>query len=656
MSSSALRHVIVCLFVAGGCWAQSVDLTNLSLDDLAKVQVTSASRKAESLSTAPAAIYVLTSEAIREGGFTTLPDALRMVPGLYVAQTDDHIWQISARGFSDLYNNKMLVLVDGRSVYTPLYGGVYWDALDIPLENIDRVEVIRGPGGTLWGANAVNGVINIVTRTASQVQGSMVSASLDKDTGFTTTIRQGGEIGSKLDYYVYGRASYLQPFASRTNGYLPNRLTLPQAGLRVDWSATEKDTLTVEGGGYDGRILSTPYFSTVPMQFVTDDYNAQLRWKHTFSDRSSLDTFAYCDWYNRDQFPADGRTTCDLETQHDFEINPRNSLIWGVAFNTTKDDLPQDSFFISPIERRASVASVFAQYGFVIVPDRLRVIAGSKFEHNDYTGFEAQPQVRAVWTPAPTHTFWTAVSRAVRVPSRGEADASLHQVLPGFRPGGETLDLDIDGSHTLLPETLIAYEAGYRFQHKSFSLDLATYYNDYDRLINTRESISFLPGELVTSYRYVNQGGAQTHGAELSAQWHPIHRWALAGGLTETRGSSNALQATPKHLFNLQSQFNLTRKIDFHTSLYHYSEIPLGRIASYVVVPFQSVPEFDRLDVGGDWHLRPEWTLGIWGQDLQSPRHIETRNTLFRDGAGLVPRSVVFKLMWQSKPEKTGTN
>jgi len=655
MSSYPYWHAFVCLFLAGGCWAQSADLTDLSLDDLAKVQVTSASRKAESLSTAPAAIYVLTSDAIRDSGFTTLPEALRMVPGLYVTQTDDHIWQISARGFSDLYNDKMLVLVDGRSVYTPLYGGVYWDALDIPLENIDRVEVIRGPGGTLWGADAMNGVINIVTKSADQVQGSMVSATLDKDTGYTTTVRQGGAISSKLNYYVYGRASYLEPFASRTNGYLPNSLTLPQAGLRVDWAATAKDTLTVEGGGYDGRILSAPYLSTTPMQFVTDDYNAQVRWKRTFSDRSSLDTLAYCDWYNREQFPADGRTTCDVETQHDFEINARNSLIWGAAFNTTKDDLPQDSFFISPVSRRNSVASVFAQYGFVIVPDRLRIIAGSKFEHNGYTGFDYQPQARAVWTPSKSHAFWTSVSRAVRVPSRGERDVTIDQGFPGIGPGGASVVIDIDGSETLRTETLIAYETGYRFQQKSFSVDLATYYNQYDRLINTQQTISFIPGELLTSYLYVNQGGAQTHGAEISAQWHPIRRWTLAGGVTETRGSPNALQATPKHLFNLQSQLNLTKQIDFHTSLYHYSEVPLGRIASYVVVPFQSVPEFDRLDVGGDWHLRPEWTLGVWGQNLQSPRHVETRNTLFRDGSGLVPRSVVFKLMWQSKPEKSGT-
>jgi iron complex outermembrane recepter protein len=199
--------VVLCLSLVG--WAQS-DLTELNLEDLGHVKVTSASRKSEDLSSAPAAIYVLTADAIREGGFLSLPDALRTVPGLYVAQTDAHIWQFSARGFSDLNNNKMLVLIDGRSVYTPLYGGVYWDTLDIPLENIDRVEVIRGPGGTLYGANAVNGVINIVTKSASETGGALVSASVDKDEGYTTTVRYGGNLGTKLGYYIYGRASYCQ--------------------------------------------------------------------------------------------------------------------------------------------------------------------------------------------------------------------------------------------------------------------------------------------------------------------------------------------------------------------------------------------------------------------------------------------------------------
>jgi outer membrane receptor protein involved in Fe transport len=211
--------------------------------------------------------------------------------------------------------------------------------------------------------------------------------------------------------------------------------------------------------------------------------------------------------------------------------------------------------------------------------------------------------------------------------------------------------LDVDGSRILQSERLRAYEAGYRFEHRSFSFDLATYYNQYSNLIGTVPTMRLLPGEIQMEYHYVNGGGAQTHGAEAGVQWRPVLRWTLSGGVTETRGSPNALQATSKHLFDIQSHLNVTKKIDFQTALYHYSAIPLGRIASYAVVPFQAVPEFERLDVGGSWRLLPQWTLGIWGQNLQSPRHVETRDALFRDGSAQVPRSVVFKLMWQSKPE-----
>ena len=651
MFSSAIRQFLVCMGLGMCCWAQTKDLTELSFDDLAKVQVTSASRKSESLSGAPAAIYVLTNDAIRDGGFTSLPDALRTVPGLYVAQTNDHIWQISTRGFSDLYNNKMLVLVDGRSVYTPLYGGVYWDALDLPLENIERVEVIRGPGGTLWGANAVNGVINIITKSADQAQGSMVSASLDKNQGYTTTVRQGGMIGQSLSYYAYGRAAYWEPYESRGGGYLPNRLILPQAGMRLDWTASEKDSLTIEGGAYDGRVRSTEYLSNVPTTFLMKGNDAQVEWKHRFSNRSTSETLVYCDWYTREIQPRESRTNCNAQMQEDFEINARNSLIWGGSFDTTKDDLSRNGNF-APFRRRDNMVSGFAQYERVLLPDRLRVVAGSKLEHNDHTGVEYQPQARLVWTPAGSHAIWGAFSRAVRIPSRGDVDLALEQAYSGLGPNGETIVLKLEGNPALKSEILKAYEAGYRFERKAFSLDLAGYYNQYEDLIQTQQAVNQLPHTIVMTYQGTNRGRAQTHGIELDVNWQPLRRWTLSSGVTETRGSTNALQATPKHLLNLQSQVDLTRKIAVHTALYHYGAVPLGSVVNFAAIPPQAVPGFDRLDVGGTWRFFPQWSFGVWGQNLQTPRHVETRDTLFGDGSAQIPRSVVFKLMWQSKPEK----
>ena len=271
------------LLVGIGGFAQQQDLTQLSIEDLANVQVTSASKQAESLSGAPAAIFVLTGEDLRRGGFATLPDALRMVPGLYVAQTNSHLWQVSARGFSDLNNNKMLVLVDGRSVYSQELGTVYWDTLDIPLENIERVEIIRGPGGALWGANAVNGVINIVTKTAQLEQGMMVSTSDSPEEGYTTTIRYGGQIGSKLAYSVFGRASYWEPFGSPSGNTSPDTLRLASGRSSASTGPPRaKMQSPSKAGGYDGRQGSTQFHDQrSPTTYLVKGGNALIHWKHT---------------------------------------------------------------------------------------------------------------------------------------------------------------------------------------------------------------------------------------------------------------------------------------------------------------------------------------------------------------------------------------
>lgn len=373
-----------------------------------------------------------------------------------------------------------------------------------------------------------------------------------------------------------------------------------------------------------------------------------------FSPRSSSETFAYCDWYSRYSFPGESRNTCNVEVEHDFEIGPRHSLVWGGAFNTTGDDLAQDSFMFTRLRRRSDVESGFLQYSIMAVPGHLRLIGGTKLEHNDYTGLEYQPQVRAVWTPLKSHSFWTSVSRAIRVPSRGESDVSALIVVPQAGPGGLPVFFEIAGNNDLESEHLRAYEAGYRFAHTSFTLDFAAYYNDYSNRIVQQQTIALQPSGLTMDYHYVNSGGAQSHGAELSAQWRPIHRWTLTGGVTETRGSSDALQATPKHLFTLQSHFNVTPNVNLDTALYHHGAVPLRRLAEYPTVPLQSVASFDRLDFGGSWRLLPEWSVGVWGRDLQSPRHVETRNTIFGNVAGEVPRSVEFRLMWQHGGETPG--
>ncbi len=356
------------------CIAQTSDLTNLSIEDLANVKVTSVSKKSESLFAAPAAIFVLTGEDIRRGGFTTLPEALRMVPGLYVAQINPHSWQISARGFGDLNNNKMLVLVDGRSVYTPLYGGVYWDALDLPLEDIDRIEVIRGPGGTLWGVNAVNGVINIVTKRPDRTQGWDVSISTEVDLGETARVQYGGQVGPDVKYRLFGKSSYRDPFNSPAGAELPDNFNLSQIGMRADWAASSKDTISFEGGTYDGRFRNTETFSGQRTTDLLKGNNLLFRWKHTISGRSTTELLTYCDWYTREGTAGEMRNRCDVEFQHTHEFNARNSLIWGASFLSTGDKVTRTSSRpVVPQRRRDNVVSGFAQYEFVVVPDHLRL-------------------------------------------------------------------------------------------------------------------------------------------------------------------------------------------------------------------------------------------------------------------------------------------
>jgi iron complex outermembrane receptor protein len=626
---------------------------DLDLEELVNmdVKVTSASKKEESSFGAPAAIHVITGEDIQRGGFTTLPDALRTVPGLYVVQTDSHTWQVSARGFSDESNNKMLVLMDGRSVYTPVYGGVRWDVLDMPLEDIDRVEVILGPGGTLWGANAMNGVINIVTKNAVRTQGALVSTSSDWDNGYTAVVQYGGQITSKVNYRVFGKASYWEPFASPAGGDVPSAFSLFQGGARLDWAASSKDAITLEGGAYDGRFGHFQYPTTLTATYLLKGNHVLARWQHTISSHSSTETMAYCDWYSRYSTGAEDRNTCDLEFQHSYEFNQRHSLIWGGAFLSTGDNLAAGPTPFTPERRRNDVVSGFAQYEVAIIPRQLRVLVGSKIEHNGYTGFEYQPQARTVWSPAKSHTVWASVSRAVREPSRVNSD--LDYTSPAGDSGGVPVFVQIRGNPNLESEHLFAYESGYRFQRtQSISFDLAAYYNQYTNLIALSPMVpEVLPTGILLQSHETNDARAQTHGAEFSAQWKPIHSWKVSAAVTETRGSLYAMVATPKHLFNAQSRIDLPHKVQFDTAFYRYGSVPIGQTFDVSTLPPQGIQAFSCVDVGATWHMRPQWAFAVWGRNLQSDGHVETKDTIFLERAAYVPRSVLFKLMWQSKPE-----
>jgi iron complex outermembrane receptor protein len=649
---------------------RTTNLADLTFEQLLNITISSASRKSESLSGAPAAIFVVTAEDIHRGGFTSLPEVLRMVPGLYVAQSNSHTWAVSARGFSDINNNKMLVLIDGRSVYTPLFGGVFWDAQDIPLEDVDRIEVIRGPGGTLWGANAVNGVINVITKSSVRTQGTSVVLSTENDDGYAASARYGGKIGEHLSYRIFGRSKRAGPFVDAFGSQLYDTWGLAQGGMRVDAKPSARDTLMVEGSGYDGRIRdeitgvidspAPPYVVSFRQAYPVKGGYALGQWDHKFSDRSSTQVFADCSWQVRDdRFAGDDRNTCDLELQHTLAFNSRHSLIWGGSFNSTAS-VPTHSFgwYFTPSQRRDYVESGFAQYEVAVVPDRLRLTGGAKLEHNSYTDFEVQPQIRAVWTPTKAQSFWAAVSRAVRTPSQYQSDLVIKV---GVVPGEVPIFTTMFGNPRLQPEVLRAYELGYRYQpRRTFSFDVATYYNDYQGLIAPGPAgapyLDPSGSSVVVPFSLINTGGAQTHGGELSAKWAPVARWQISMAVTELRGSQVATATSPRHQFSIQSRIDLAKSFKLDSVLYHYNATQ-PTVLYNSLTPF-GVPTSNRVDMGFTWQVSQALSLSLWGRNLQSSHHPEASS----DGVsapyqyGDVRRSVVFRLAWESAPEKRGAH
>ncbi len=637
-----------------------VNPADLDLEQLASLRVTSVTKKEEKLSAAPAAVYVITSEDIARGGFSSLPDVLRVVPGLSVAQVNAHAWIVSARGFDGFPNEKMLVLIDGRSVYTPLYGGVNWDVEEIPLEEIDRIEVIRGPGGTLWGENAINGVINITTKNTEQTQGGHLSSSYGRDEGDVASARYGGRIGEDFSYRVYGSAAYWEPFVDASGNPLQNNWDFVQGGARMQWKLSDKDALTVEMRGYDGEVadigkITTPTAQTIVSQHYAIDGGDLLgRWVHTFSERSGLSVLAYCNWTDRADiaFDAEFRNTCDIEAQHNYQISAHHSITWGGDFRTTADQTRVTfySHFMPP-NYRQTLFSGFGQYEWDVVPS-LKVIGGIKLGHNPYTGLETQPQIRAVWSPGKGHDVWGAVSRAVRIPTRNEEQNFLiFNTVPGPEP---TYFAFVGAGNTLKATTLKAYEMGYRFRPtRRFALDASIFYNDYSGILSPIPSslppiVSQSPPYTILLFTFANPFNAQTHGVELGSQLSLWRFWMLSFAVTEDRGTSISMDLTPRHQFNVQSHLNLPHRFNFDSALYHYNGLPTNA----EILGF-SVPTHNRVDSGISWHASNGLKLEVWGRNLQGRRHIESVPTLaaFAE-SGDVSRSVVATISWDFSAEK----
>ncbi len=471
------------------------DYADLSLEQLVNVKVTSVSKKETELSLSPAAISVVTGEDIRRLGITTIPEALRLVPGMDVARVNGNEWAVNARGFNDEFAKSLLVLIDGRTVYTPASGGVFWNAQDVVMEDLARIEVIRGPGATLWGANAVNGVINIISKPAKETQGALVSTAAGTEDQPTTTARYGGQLGTNLYYRVYAKYFNRDGLVDSTGRDAADDWRMARGGFRVDWEQSPENLLTLQGDGYGGhaaRSVSSVSLNPAATQLATgreqnDGANVLGRWTHTFSEASQLSLQGYYDYFKEDDGNGTEYShTLDFDLQDHFALGTRNDIVCGAGFRHASIQNTSDfNLAWTPETQQIQLFNVFAQDDIMLVPERLHLTLGSKFEHNSLVGLEIQPSGRLLWTPGAHQTVWAGVSRAARTPSLFERNARLN--VAAFQPpGSPPVLVSILGNPAVTAEKVTAYELGYRVEPTPrLSFDLAGFFNQYSDLLVT---------------------------------------------------------------------------------------------------------------------------------------------------------------------------
>jgi len=641
------------------------DLENASLEDLMKIEVTSVSKKEEELFKTAAAVYVITQNEIRRSGLTSIPELLRLVPGLQVARIDGSKWAVSARGFNGRLANKLLVLIDGRSVYSPETSGVYWEVQDLLLEDIERIEVIRGPSGTLWGANAVNGVINIITKSTQDTQGGVVTAGLGSGEPGFGSIRYGATLGDKASYRVYGKYFNRGEMVDASGRGANDAQQLGRGGGRVEWQPTERDELTLEGDLYRSSLHENPTAISPANPFSPPTNrpgefsggHIMGRWVRTSSKMSDSKLQVYYDTFNRNLFElTDHIATFDVDFQHHQAVGARQDLVWGFGYRLVSHEEKGNSS--SPIQFNPQAKSVHLFSGFVqneitVIKERVRLILGVKLEHNYLSGFEAQPSVRLSWTPSRTQMVWAAGSRAVRTPSRSQQDIRVNfQAFPG--PGGIAVIAGVFGSTKPASEVLRAYEVGYRAQpHHKFSLDVATFYNVYDRLTSFEPGLPFFetdpqPSHLVVPTYYGNQMHGETYGVEAAVNLGITRRWKLRGSYSFLREhlhtdvtsgdtvSEIAEGDNPRHQFQLHSSFNIFRDLDLDTALYHVSSLKGQQVAGY-----------DKIDAALSWRLHENLEASGGVQNLLDKRHAEFRGVDTLVLPGQVRRNVYGKVIFR---------
>ena len=621
---------------AGG--RASIDeLKKLSVEQLTNVEVTLVSRSEERLGGAPAAVTVVTGEDIRRSGATTIPEALRLVPGVHVARQTSNIWAVSSRGFSNTNSEKLLVLSDTRSIYTPLFSGVQWDVQSYALQDIDRIEVVRGPGATLWGSNAVNGVINITTKSARDTQGLYAETVAGTAERVAATARYGGRIGSRAFYRVYGsyadRDSGLTTPIGRSDDW-----RLGQIGGRTDWETVGGDSFTIQGDAYHGNVGRLSPSATITgrpgpigdLRVKVGGGNILGRYRRNRSDGSEIQLRVYYDRTHRDD-PSfvDDLHTVDADFQQRFGVGGRQQITWGVNDRfTTNENRGKVIFNLEPPTSRDNLLGGFVQNELTI-RNGLRLTGGTKIEHNDFSGLEVQPGARIAWDVAAPHMLWAAVSRGVRVPTRLERDVAIDVTDPRGSPVVRLL-----GNDEFESEQLLAFEVGYRSQQwRQLVIDVAAFHNQYSGLASLELESPFSDPEIgrtVIPIRNRNLTDGFSRGAELLATVSPRENWRLMAtysyidisldihGQDQNRGR-HLEDATPRHQFGVRSFLDLAASIQLDAQLRSVGTI--RRLP--VIVTGEGIAGYTELDVRISWRGWRDVELSFVGQNLLHDRHPE---------------------------------
>lgn len=626
----------VLAFLALHASAESVKhggLADLSLEELSSIPVISVSKSAKPVSEASASVFVITNDDVRNAGAVSLPEALRLAPNLQVAQVDARNYAITARGFNNPFENKLLVMIDGRTVYSPLFSGVYWDAQDVVLEDLERIEVVSGAGGTMWGANAVNGVVNIVSRSSADTQGELISLGGSSHQQYASA-RYGGSLSGDSDghYRVYVKRAQNDDTNAEDGASTHTGFGRTQAGFRMDWGKAS-DGFTFQGDAYSGRLHQT---GTDDIEISGANILARGGWQ--LAD-SKLSVQAYLDHTQRDQPNAfaQNMNTWDLEFQHEIAFGEHQNIVWGAGYRYITDRIDNDkNFAFLPGDVNMSWKNIFIQ-DEISVTDNVQVTLGSKWEDNPYTGLESMPAVKLGWEPDSTKLVWTSLSRAVRSPSRIDRDLYAPTTPPVVNGVPQYA---LGGGPDFVSEIADVVEVGYRSQPVArVSWSITAFYSEYDDL-RTLELNAPGPGLV-----FKNMAEAETYGMEMWGSWQPFSHWRLHGGLAVQKidvelkpGSLDLSKTTglangdPEYSSMIRSTYDISDRARLNATLRHIAEVEGFKLPAYTA-----------LDVHISWAVMPKLEASLVGQNLLDNRHSEFGAA---PGRSEFERSLFAKLVW----------